>query len=124
MASGADLEELDSRRAASQERVDAREQLLVDERARQAVVGAGERAHAGCRIRAAEHDHRAVGHDAPVERIGVSEHEHVGIRRARQLLGALAGDHVEAVVAQLPLEEPANGGLRLGEEQRSHDHRG
>ena len=120
MASGPTSDELDPRRAAPQERVDPREQLLVDERPREAVVGAGERAHPGRRIRAAEHDHRAVGHDAAVERLGVPEHEDVGIRRARQLLGALAGDDVEAVVAQLALEEAADGGFRLGEEQRGH----
>ena len=113
----ADLDELDSRWAAPQERVDARKQLLVDERARQAVVGAGERADAGRGISAAQHDHRAVGHDAAVERVGVTENEDVGIRRARQLLGPLAGDDVETVVAQLPLEESANSRLRLGEKE-------
>ena len=99
--------------------MDAREQLLVDERPRQAVVGARQRAHAGRRIGAAEHDHRAVGDDAAVERLRVAEDEDVGIRRARQLLGPLARDDVEAVVAQLALEEAADGRFRLGEEQRS-----
>jgi hypothetical protein len=116
----ADLRELDARRAAPQERVDPRQQLLVDERTRKTVVGAGQRAHAGRRIRAAQHDHGTVGHDASVERIGVPEHEDVRIRGARQLLRALARDDVEAVVAQLALEEAAYGRFRLGEEKRGH----
>ena len=115
-----DLRELHPRRAPAQERVDAREQLLVDERPREAVVSPGERAHPGRRIRAAEHDHGTVGHDAAIERLGIPEHENVGIRRARQLLGALAGDDVKAVVAELALQEASDGGFRLGEEQRGH----
>ena len=116
----ADLRELDARRAAPQERVDPREQLLVDERARQTVVGTCERPYAGRGVGATEHDHRAVGHDAAVERAGVPEQEDIGIGRARQLLGALARHHVEAVVAQLTLEEAADGGLGLGDEERGH----
>jgi hypothetical protein len=79
--------------------VDPREQLLVDERPWQTVVGAGERADAGGRIRAAEDDHGAVGNDAAIERLRVPQHEDVGIRRARKLLGALIRDHIESVVA-------------------------
>src|SRR5207253_6137833 len=115
----AHLRELETRRAAPQERVDPREQLLVDERTRKTVVGAGERAHTGRRIRAAQDDHRAVEHDAAVERLGVPEHEDVGVRRAWQLLGTRARDDVEAVVAELTLEEAANGWFRLGEKERS-----
>ena len=100
--------------------MDPRQQLLVDEGPRETIVRPGERAHPGRRIRAAEHDHRAVRHDAAVERRRVPEHEDVGIRRAGQLLGALAGDNVEAVVAQLALEEAADGRFRLGEEERGH----
>ena len=114
------LEQLEPRRAAPEESMDPREQLLVDERPGQAVVGAGERAHAGCGIRTAEHDHRAIGDDRAIERLGVAEHEQVGIRRARQLVGALAGDDVEPVVAKLALEETANGRFGLGEEERLH----
>jgi hypothetical protein len=120
----ADLEQLDARRASPQQRVDACEQLLVDERTRQAIVGAGERADARSRIRAAEHDHRAIRNDAAVEGIGIAEHEHVGIGRARQLLGSFAGDDVEAVVPELALEEAPNGRFRLGEEKRGHGNRG
>ena len=101
--------------------MDARQQLLVDERAREAIVGAGQRPNAGGRIRAPEHDHGTVGHDATVERIGVPEHEQVGIRGARQLLGTLARDDLEAVVPELALEEAANGGFRLGKEERGHE---
>ena len=91
--------------------MDPRNELFVDERARQAVVGAGERPYAGRRIGAAEHDHGTVGNDAAVERLCVPEQQDVGIGRARQLLGPFARDDVEAVVAQLALEEAANGGL-------------
>ena len=115
-----DLDELDTRRATPQERVDPSQQLLVDEGARETVVGPGKRAHAGRRIRAAEHDHRAVRYHAAIERLGVPEEQDVGIRRTRQLLGTLAGDDVEAVVCQLALEEPAHGRLRLGKEKSGH----
>src|SRR4051812_31751075 len=100
--------------------MDPRQQLLVDEGPRQAIVRPGKRAHPGRRIRAAEHDHRAVGHDTAVERLRVPEHEYVGIRRAGQLLGALTRDDVEAVVAELALEEAADCRFGLGEEQRGH----
>ena len=118
--SGGDLEQLEPWRAAPEQRVDPREQLLVDERPCQAVVRARERAYAGCGVHAAEHDHRAVGDDSTIERLGVAEDEHVGIRRAWELLRAFVGDDVEPVVAKLALEEAANGRFRLGEEERLH----
>ena len=101
--------------------MDAGEQLLVDERTRQAVVGARKRPHSRRGIGTAEHDDGAVGHDASVQRPGVPEQEHVWVRGERQLLRALAGDHVEAVVAQLALEKAANGRFRLGKKERGHD---
>ncbi len=115
-----DLEPLDARRAAPQQRVDAREELLVDERPREAVVGVLERAHASRWIGSTEHDHRAVGDEAAVERFGVAEEQDVGVGGARQLLGALVREHVEAVVPQLPLEEPAHGRLRFCENECRH----
>src|SRR6185437_5868814 len=44
----------------------------------------------------------------------------VGVGGAGQLLRALARDDVEAVVAQLPLEEASDSRFRLGEEERGH----
>jgi hypothetical protein len=101
--------------------VDPREQLLVDERPRQAVVGAGERAHPRGGIRAAEDDDRAVGHEPAVERVGVAEDEHVRVGCPRQLLRPLVCENVEAVVAKLALEEAAHGRLGLGKKECSHD---
>ena len=112
-----DVEPFDTWRAAPQQRVDAREQLLVDERPREAVVRVLERPDARRRIRAAEDDDRTVGDEAAGERVGIAEEQHVGIGGARQLLGALIREDVEAVVAKLPLEEAAHRRLRFCENE-------
>jgi hypothetical protein len=100
--------------------MDAREQLLVDERAREAVVRPGERAHARGGIGAAEDDDGAVRHETAVERVGVAEQQDVRVGRPGDLLGPLVGEHVEAVVAELALEEAAHGRLGLGKKKCSH----
>ena len=69
-----------------------------------------ERAHARRRIGAAEHDHGAVGDEAAVERVGVAEEEDVGVGGARQVLGALVREHVEAVVASCRSRKPRTAG--------------
>jgi hypothetical protein len=79
-----------------------------------------ERAHAHRRVRAAKDDHGAVADAAPVERVGVAEHEHVRLGSARQLPGIFEREPVEAVARQLLLEESANGRFRLGEEECGH----
>ena len=43
-----------------------------------------------------------------------------GVKMPALGLGTLARDDVEAVVAQLALEEAAYGRFRLGEEERGH----
>ena len=103
--------------------MDSRDELLVQERPREVVVAAGERADADGRIGVAEHDHRAVRHDATLERGRIAEQEQVGLGRARQLLGSRERQHVEPVAHELALEKPANGRLGLGEEQGCHGRR-
>src|ERR671934_46050 len=94
---------------------DAGEQLLVGERTHEEVVApALERTHAidGIRLRLSEDDHRhvAVARTAFVQRGGVAEQDEIGPR--------LAVDDLEAVAAQVALEEAARAGLRFGEQER------
>ena len=116
----AEIELLLPRRPAPQQRTDPRDELLVRERLRQIVVAPLERAHAQRRVGVAEHDHGTVRHAAALERRRVAEHEDVGLRRARQVVGAAEREDVEAVARELTLEEAAHGRFRLGEEKRSH----
>ena len=116
----AEIEHLAPRRAAAQERTDPRDELFVHERPRQVVVAALERTHLRLRIGPAEHDHRAIGHAAAIERVGITEQEHVRIGGARQLVGAREREHVEAVAPELPLEEAAHRRFGLCEQECSH----
>src|SRR5207302_6488209 len=84
----------------------------------QVVVAMLERAHALGRFRSSEHDHGAVTDATAVERGRVAEHEHVRLGCARELVGILEGEDVEAVARQLLREEPAHGSFGLGEHHR------
>ena len=103
-----------ARRAASrspEHRVDARDQLVVVERPRHVVVATTtERPHAVDRIGlgAAEHDHGRLAAPALERRLVAGEHD-VRPRLRR-------GDELEPVAGQPLLEEPARGGLAVGEE--------
>ena len=108
------------RRDAAEDRVDARDELVVVERPHHEVVAAArERAHAVDRVglRVADHDHRDVRE--PVERRLVAEQDEVGPRARRQLerLRPVVGaEHVEAVVGEVSDEEPPDIGLGLRDE--------
>jgi hypothetical protein len=91
--------------------VDPGQQLLVDERPRETVVCARKGPHPRGGIRSAENDHRAVRHEAAIERVGVSEQQDVRVESPGQLLDPLVGENVEAVVAELALEESPHRGL-------------
>src|SRR5438105_4029198 len=121
----ADADEVgDGRRRPPQDRPDAREQLVVEERPAEEVVGAAlERPSAVDRIRlgSAEDDerHLAAPRAALLERRGVAEEDQIrpGPLRELERLAARGGaEHVEAVVGEVALEEASRRGLRLGDE--------
>ena len=123
-------EHLGGRRgAAPQERSDAREQLHVRERAADDVVGAAvERAHALDGVRGGreqDHGHVAVPRPPrlaaakPQAEVELGEEHEVRPRalgELERLAPARRLEHVEAVVAELPVEVLARLGLRLGDE--------
>ena len=56
----------------------------------------------------------------PTTEVELGEQDEVGahsLRQRERLGGSAGGDHLEAVVCELPLEEPSRGGLRLGDDQ-------
>ena len=116
----AEVEQLAPRRAAPQQRVDARDELLVDERPREVVVAARERAHLRLRVGAAEHDDRAVVDAAAVERIGIAEHETSG-RPSAAAPRCSEREHVEAVAAGAAARGSRASLLRFCEQQCRHD---
>src|SRR5216684_5205198 len=67
----AEIEYLASRRAAAQQRADARDELFVHERPREIVVATLERANLGVGIGSAEHDHGAVWYATAIELVRV-----------------------------------------------------
>ena len=116
----AEIDELAARRATAQDRVDPRDELLVDERAGQVVVAALECADLRIWVGPSEHDHGAIRDTAAVELVRIAEHEDVGLRRPREIACAREGQHVEAVARELALEEAAHRRFGFREQQCCH----
>src|SRR5919199_2043784 len=123
----ADVDEVrNDRRRPPQDGSDARQQLVIQERPAEEVVGSAlERPSAvdGIGLGSADHDERHLARPraAFLERRGIAEQDEIRarpLRERKRLVALRCAEDVEAVVREMALEKAAGRGLRLGDEDR------